>query len=323
MKTRLDRALTAAVFALATAAPAIAEAYPSRPIRIVVNSSPGGLLDMVTRLVGQQMSDKLGQPVIIDNKAGADGLLGIRYAKTQPADGYTVLATAGTIAIQPALKQDPGYDPVKDFTGIGPMVRSPLLMVVGPGQPDKTLNDFIARAKASPDKLSYASAGTGTTTYMGAAMFLQQAGLHLLHVPYKGNAAAMSDVIAGRVGMIFEAYGSGAAKVKAGQLRALGVTSTARLPALPEVPTITEQAVPGFNYYLWLGLLAPAGTPPEAVSRLSEALRAALGSKELAQRLRADAAEPMPMQPEAFNEFLRREVAQMNSFAAELGLPKQ
>jgi tripartite-type tricarboxylate transporter receptor subunit TctC len=269
------------------------------------------------------MSDKLGQPVIIDNKAGADGLLGIRYAKTQPADGYTVLATAGTIAIQPALKQDPGYDPVKDFTGIGPMVRSPLLMVVGPGQPDKTLNDFIARAKASPDKLSYASAGTGTTTYMGAAMFLQQAGLHLLHVPYKGNAAAMSDVIAGRVGMIFEAYGSGAAKVKAGQLRALGVTSTARLPALPEVPTITEQAVPGFNYYLWLGLLAPAGTPPEAVSRLSEALRAALGSKELAQRLRADAAEPMPMQPEAFNEFLRREVAQMNSFAAELGLPKQ
>jgi tripartite-type tricarboxylate transporter receptor subunit TctC len=215
MKTRLDRALTAAVFALATAATAIAaEAYPSRPIRIVVNSSPGGLLDMVTRLVG-------------------------------------------------------------------------------------------------------------TTTYMGAAIFLQQAGLHLLHVPYKGNAAAMSDVIAGRVGLIFEDYGSGAAKVKAGQLRALGVTSTARLPALPEVPTIAEQAVPGFNYYLWLGLLAPAGTPPEAVSRLSEALRAALGSKELAQRLRADAAEPMPTQPEAFDEFLRREVAQMNSFAAELGLPKQ
>jgi tripartite-type tricarboxylate transporter receptor subunit TctC len=148
-----------------------ADAYPSRPVRIVVNTAPGGLTDITTRLVAQKMSEKLGQPVIIDNKAGADGLLGIRYVKTQPADGYTLLGAAGTVGIQPEVKLDPGYDLVKDFTGVGPMVRSPLLLVEGPSQPDKTIADFVARAKAAPDKLTYASAGVGTTTHLGAAQF--------------------------------------------------------------------------------------------------------------------------------------------------------
>lgn len=300
-----------------------ADPYPNRPIRIVVNTAPGGLSDLTARLVGQKMGERLGQPVVIDNRAGADGLLGIRYVKAQPADGYTLLATAGTIAIQPAVKLDAGYDLIKDFTGIGPMVRSPLIMVVGPNQPDKTAKDFVARAKAAPNTLTYASAGVGTTTHIGAAMYLQQAGLNLMHVPYKGNGAAMPDVIAGRVGMIFEAYGSGASKIKAGQLRALGVTSTKRLPGLPDVQTLAEQGADNFSYYLWIGLFAPAGTPKDVVQRVSEALNSALGDKEILDRFASDGTEPMRMSPGEFSDFLRTEVQQMNKFVTDIGLAKQ
>jgi tripartite-type tricarboxylate transporter receptor subunit TctC len=269
------------------------------------------------------MSEKLGQQVIVENRAGADGLVGIRAVKAAPGDGYTLLGAAGTIAIQPAVKQDPGYDLLQDFAPIGPMVRSALVVVVGPGQPDKTLGEFVARAKANPNKLSYASAGVGTTTHVGAALFLQQSGLNLLHVPYKGNAAAMPDVMSGRVDMIFEAFGSGASKLKAGTLRGLAVTSTRRLPALPQLPTVAEQGFPNFSYYLWLGLFAPAGTPKDVVQRLSEALRSATSSKALVERFSDEGTEPLQASPEEFTEFLKRELAQMAKLVAALGLPKQ
>ncbi|HSV83386.1 MAG TPA: tripartite tricarboxylate transporter substrate binding protein [Ramlibacter sp.] len=316
------RGLAVLLLAAAAAASA-AEPFPVRPVKIVVNTAPGGLTDITTRLIAQKMGEKLGQSVVIDNRAGGDGLLGIRTVKAAPADGYTLLASAGTIAIQPAVKQDPGYDLLKDFAPVGPMIRSPLLMVVAADQPDKTLQDFMARARANPAKLSYASAGVGTTTHIGAAMFLQQAGLNMLHVPYKGNGAAMPDVMSGRVGMIFEAYGSGASKVKEGRLRALGVTSTRRLPGLPDVPTIAEQGVPNYSYYLYLALLAPAGTPKDVVQRLSEALRSALASKDLLDRFRDDGSEPMDMSSEQFTEFLRRDLQQMARLVGELGLTKQ
>ena len=316
----LAAALAIATIPMTTVA---ADAYPTRPVRIIVNSAPGGLLDVVTRLVAQKMGEKLGQQVIVDNRAGADGLIGIRAAKAAPADGYTLLGTAGTIAIQPAVKLDPGYDLMKDFTPIGPTVRSPLLMVVASSQPDKSVADYIARAKAQPDKVTFASAGVGTTTHIGAALFLKQAGINPMHVPYKGNAAAMPDVMAGRVDMIFEAYGSGASKVKAGQLRALGVTSTARLTGLPEVPTMAEQGVSNFSYYLWLALVAPAGTPKDVVQRLSDELRSALKTKELQDRFRETGSEAMDMSPEEFGAFLQSELVTMNKLVTELGLPKQ
>lgn len=323
MQSRIILALLALSTAFAASCAVAADDFPSRPIRIVVNTAPGGLVDVTTRLVAQKMAEKLGQSVIIDNKAGADGLLGIRYVKTQPADGYTLLATAGTLAIQPAVKLDPGYDLLKDFTGVGPMVRSPVLLVEGMGQPDKTLADFMARAKARPDQLTYASAGVGTTTHLGAALFLQQAGLKVMHVPYKGNGAAMTDVIAGRVTMIFEAYGSGAGKVKAGQLKALAVSSAQRLPGLPDVPTMAEQGVPEFSYSLWLGMVAPAGTPKDALTRLSEALHLALNSKELRDRMRDEGSEPMIMSPDEYTEFLGRDLAQMQKLVGGLGIRKQ
>jgi tripartite-type tricarboxylate transporter receptor subunit TctC len=321
MKTLLAQGIAGLALTLPFAATA-ADPFPSRPIRIVVNTAPGGLTDIVTRMVAQKMGEKLGQSVIIDNRAGGDGLLGIRYVKTQPADGYTLLGCAGTIAIQPAVKQEPGYDLVKDFTGVGGIVRTPVLMVVGNSQPDKTLKDFVSRARANPGKLSYASAGVGTTTHIGAAMFLQQEKLDLLHVPYKGNGAAMPDVMAGRVGMMFESVGSGATKVKDGQWRALAVTSSQRVPSLPDVPTMKEAGVP-FSYHLWIGMLAPAGTPPDVVKKLSDALRFALTSKDVVERFRSEGSEAMLTSPAEFNDFLKREVVQMNKFVTELGIPKQ
>lgn len=323
MKSRFTHHLAAVALAVTCATPALAaDPYPTRPIKIVVNSSPGGLLDVVTRLVAQKMGDKLGQSVVVDNRAGGDGLLGIRVVKGAPADGYTLLAAAGTIAIQPAIKLDPGYDLGKDFTGVAGMVRSPTLLVVGNSQPDKSLKDLVGRARSTPGKLSYASAGVGTTTHIGVAMFLQQAGLDLLHVPYKGNGAAMPDVLAGRVTMMFESVGSGGTKVKEGQWRALAVTSSQRVPGLPDVPTMVEQGIP-FTYHLWLGIVAPAGTPKEIVQRLNESVRAALASKDVADRLKSDGAEPMTLSPDQFNEFLTREVVQLAKFVNELGLPKQ
>lgn len=323
MKYSLKRVLMVAAVVLFAINSVAADVYPSRPIRIVVNTAPGGLTDVMSRLVGLKMAEKLGQSVIIENKAGADGLLGIRAVKAAPADGYTLLGAAGTVAIQPAVKLDPGYDLVKDFAGVGPMIRSPLLMVQAPSEPDKTLADFIARAKANPGAISYASAGVGTTTHLGAAMMFKQAGINVMHVPYKGNGAAMTDVMAGRVSTIFEAYGSGATKVKAGQLKVLGVTSTKRLPGLPDVPTLAEAGVPSYNYYLWLGVLAPAGTPREVLVKLNEALQFALKSPELAERIQKDGSEAMLMSNLEFDDFLKKEAGFMQKMVADLGITKQ
>lgn len=297
--------------------------YPTRPVRIVINVAAGGLTDVVTRLVAQRMSDTLGKGIIVENRAGGDGLVGIRYVKSSAPDGYTILAAAGTIAIQPSVKIDPGYDLAKDFVAIGPMARSPLLMVESSELPDKSLADFIARAKAAPNKLSYGSAGVGSTTHLAAALFFKRAGVSLLHVPYKGNGAAMTDVLSGRVATIFDAYGSSVANVKAGKLRVLGVTSTARLSVLPNVPTIAEQGYSDFNYYLYLCLVAPAGTPPDVVQRLSDALKAATTSKELSSRFSDNGLEPMTMQPAQFAQYLKQDEVNMGKVVAELGIEKR
>jgi tripartite-type tricarboxylate transporter receptor subunit TctC len=271
----------------------------------------------------REMRESLGQSVIVENRAGGDGLVGIAATKTAAPDGYTLLASAATIAIQPAVKLNPGYDLEKDFIGIGPMLRAPYMIVVGAREPDKTVGEFVARAKKNPDKMSYASAGVGTGTHMAAAMFLKKAGVDILHVPYKGNGPAMPDVMAGRVNMIFEAYNSGVGKVKDGTLRALGVTSTERLPSLPDVPTIAEQGVPDYSYYVYIGLLAPAGTPKDVVERLSAALQSTLASAEVVQRFREGGGEPMVMSSEKFNAFLKEDLLQTEAFVKELGIEKK
>ena len=321
MKRFLWRALGATVLAAAAATTAsAADPYPTKPIRIIVNTGPGGLVDVTTRLYAQQMTEYLKQQVIVENRPGGDGLIGIRAAKAAPADGYTLLASASTIGFQLAVREAPGYD-LKDFTAIGLMGQAPFLLVQGPELPDKSLADFVTRAKASPDPLSYASAGVGTATHLGAAVFLQQVDVKMLHVPYKGNGPAMPDVMSGRVNMIFEAYGSGGSKIKAGQLKALGVTSASRLPALPNIPTFTEQGVP-FTFFTRMYLVAPAGTPKDIVQRLSEAVRNAASSKALKDRFREDGLEVLELSQQQVTDAMQKEATDAIKLVNDLQLPK-
>ncbi|MFT3814874.1 MAG: tripartite tricarboxylate transporter substrate binding protein [Acidovorax sp.] len=300
-----------------------ADSYPSHPIRIVVHSAAGALLDVTTRVVAQKMAEDLGQPVIIDNRAGADGLVGIRYAKSVPADGYTLLAASNTVAQLPAFRKAPGYDLDKDFTGIGMMNRAPLLLVGTPSQPDRTLAALIASAKAKPGQLIMAHAGKGTSTHMAAALFFQQTGAKFLDVPYKGNAAAIPDVVGGRVNAIFDGGNSSGPLIKEGKLRAFGITSASRSAAFPEIPTLAEQGLPQYSFYVYLGLLAPAGTPKDVVQRLSKALQAALASDAVKERLRSDGAEAGSMSPDEFTKFLKEDAARTQKVVADLGYAKE
>jgi tripartite-type tricarboxylate transporter receptor subunit TctC len=296
--------------------------YPNRPVRIIVNSAPGALLDVTTRAVAQQMSDNLGQPIIVDNRPGADGLIGIRAAKAAAHDGYTLLASSNTVAQLPAVKNDPGYE-LKDFVGIGMMNEAPLLMVTAPSLPYRGLADLISAAKAKPTKLSFASGGFGTTTHMAAAILMHQAGLNIVHVPYRGISTAMGDVMSGRVDFAFDGGNSSGPQIKEGRLKVLGVTSVKRSPAFPDVPTLAEQGLPGYDYSVYLGLLAAAGTPNEIVQRLGQALRAALSSAPVRERFSRDGAEPGTMTPEAFTKFLQQDLQHTMNVVADLGLAKE
>lgn len=296
------------------------DAFPSRPIRLVVPSAPGGALDVNARLLALKMGERLGQPVVVDNKPGADSLLGTRLAKDAPADGYTLVAHTSTLTALPALKTATGFDLAKDFIPIGPMLRAPQLMVVSGEQPMRNLRDFITAAKTQ--KLSYASAGTGTTLHLGAAMFLLQQRAELLHVPYKGAGVALPDVAAGRVTMMFGGYSGVAPYLQSGKLRALGVTSHQRLSAAPGVPTFAEQGV-DYQYTFWVGVLAPAGTPAPVVKKLSEAIQFAVQSKEVRDRVLADGSEPWWVPPEEFARYLAQEASTTAKLVSDLGIAKE
>ncbi|WP_454753119.1 Bug family tripartite tricarboxylate transporter substrate binding protein [Cupriavidus necator] len=319
----LQRLCGAIIMALAAAPTFAADAYPARPVRIIVNSAPGALLDVTTRAVAQQMAENLGQPVVVENMAGAAGMLGIRYVKAQKPDGYTILATANTLALAQATKLEPGYDLARDLTGIGMMNKAPLIMVGFSAQPDKTLPQLIAHAKASPGTMSYATAGMGTSTHMAAALFVHQAGIKMLHVPYKGNAGAMPDVLGGRVNMIFDGANSSGPYVQDGKLRAFAVSSPKRLAAFPDIPTLAEQGLPNYSFHVYMGLAAPAGTSTPVVMRLAKALKAAQASEAVRERFRRDSAEAGNMSPEEFTEFLRQDLQRNIKVVADLGIPKE
>jgi len=321
MIKHIAKSVLASVLVCVSANVSAADTFPSKPVRIVVPAAPGGALDLTTRLVAQKMQEKLGQPVVVENRPGGDTLIATRMVKGAQADGYTLLSSANGITLMPQLKANPGYDPVKDFTGIGFMTRSPLLIEVGSGQSDRTLADFMNRVKSSPDKLSYGHAGFGTPPHIAAAAFLHSAKLQMLSIPYKGNGAALPDIIGNRVEMIVDGYISSISYIKSGMLRPLAVTSESRMAALPDVPTLKESGV-NYTYTLWLGLLAPSGTPPAVVQRLSDALRYATESKELSERFRAEGSDPSFVTPAAFNSYFKEEAKDMVQLAKDLNLPK-
>ena len=315
-------ALAAALLVLgATAAQAQTGGYPSRAVRIIVPFAPGGNVDLVARAVAQPLAESLGQQVIVDNRPGASGLVGTHLVAKSPADGYTLLAMANTFAVVPSLMSNPGYDPLKDFAAISLTCRVPQVLVVNPALPVRTVKQLVTLAKARPGEISYASAGTGGTGHMAAELFNRHAGLKMLHVPYKGNAQAIVDVISGQVTMMFDQVSTSAPHIRAGKLRALAVTSLERSRLFPELPTIDESGVRGFEDITFNGLVAPAGTPRDTVTRLHAEVAKAVRVPALNKRFLERGVElAASASPDDFAAYIRAEFVKKAKLAREAGI---
>jgi tripartite-type tricarboxylate transporter receptor subunit TctC len=299
-------ALAAAVLLAASAARA--DDYPTRPVTLVVPFAPGGSTTIMARIVAEKMGTTLGQQVIIDNRGGAGGTIGARQVAKSAADGYTILlGYSGTLAIGPTLYRDPGFDLRKDFVAIGRIGTAPSVLVVHPSFPAQSIAEFIAVAKERPGKIDFASAGVGTVGHISAELFAHRAGIKLNHIPYKGTGPGLNDVLGGHVPMIVAPLPTVLGNVQGGKLRALGVTGARRSKLLPDVPTIAESGLPGFEAALRYGLVAPTGTPQPIVARLNKELRAALASEEVLKRLDHEGADPLPSTPEEYGADLDRE----------------
>ena len=299
--------ITVAAFVIS---PAIAETWPTRPIRFIVPFAPGGGGDVVGRIIGQRMSEQFGKPLVIDNRAGGGGTLGCELAAKAAPDGYTLLlGNVGPIAVGPALYPKLAYDPVRDFAPVTMIASFPNLLVANPGLPFKTVPELVAYAKSRPGTLNFASAGAGTSTHLAGELFKSVAGIDVVHVPYKGGAAAMTDIIAGQVAYYFGTMPSSMPLAKAGKLRALAVTSLTRSPAAPEVPTIAESGYPKFETAAWYGLMFPTGTPREIVARTNAATMVVLALPDIRERLVHEGSEPLGSTPAQFGAYIKAEIA--------------
>ncbi len=287
MFVRRFAALFATIALLASALPASAQNYPSRSIAVVVPFPAGGSADTLARLIGQMLSERLGQAVIVENKPGAGGNLGTDAVAKAAPDGYTLLLTPSSIAIAPALYTKLPFDPIKDFAPVTLLGSIPMVVVVYPEFPPKTLAELIALAKAKPGEISYASAGNGSTNHLAVELFKIKTGIDMLHVPYRGNPLAVVDVIAGRVPVFFDFVLTGRPHVREGKVRALAVTGAHRSQVLPDVPTVAEAGVPGFEASTWFAVYAPAGTKPEIVEKLNTEILAVLALPKIRERLTA------------------------------------
>jgi tripartite-type tricarboxylate transporter receptor subunit TctC len=278
-------------------------------------------VDLVARGVGQRLAEVIGQQVIVDNRPGASALLGTHLVAKSAPDGYTLLAMANTFAVVPSIMSNPGYDPMKDFAGVSQTCLVPQVLVVNTALPVRSLKQLVALAKSRPGEMSYASAGVGGTGHMAAALFGSHAGLKMLHVPYKGNAQAIVDVISGQVTMMFDQVSTSTPHIRAGKLRGLAVTSLKRSPLLPDLPTIDESGMRGFEDITFNGLLAPAGTPREILTRLNAAVAKAVAVPALRQRFIEHGVElTASSSPEAFMEYIRAEFVKKAKLAREVGI---
>ncbi|TDG32857.1 Bug family tripartite tricarboxylate transporter substrate binding protein [Paracraurococcus ruber] len=281
---------------------------PDRPVRLLVGFAAGGSSDVTARLVAQAMSERLGQPVLVENRPGAAGNIAAEAVARAAPDGHTLLfGVSSTLAANRWLYRTLPFDTLRDFAPLSQVSVIPNLIVVNPQLPVRSIPELIAYAKANPGRLNYGSAGAGTSLHMASASFAARAGLEMVHVPYRGGAPAATDLIAGKIQMIASPMVEVVGAVQAGQLRALAVTTARRSPLLPEVPTVAE-TLPGFEIPLWNGILAPAATPPAAVARLSAEIGAALRTEELRRRLLEQGSEPAPSTPEQFADFIRAEI---------------
>ncbi len=294
--------------------------YPNRPITLIVPYAPGGGNDVLARGIAEPMSKTLGQQIVIENRGGAGGSLGTRQVAKAAPDGYTLgLGGTGTLAIDPTLYPDTGYDPRKDFAPVGLIATSPLIILVNPSLPVHNVQELIAVAKAQPGKLNYASAGTGSGIHLGTVLFAERAGIEITHIPYKGSGPALTDLLGNHVSIYFSSLPPAIGLVKEGKLRAIGVTGLKRSPIFPDVPTVAEQGMPGFEAVLHYGIIAPAGTPPPIVGKLNAALRQALGSDEVHKRIATEGAEPLSTTPDEYAIDIDREETKWSALVKKSG----
>jgi tripartite-type tricarboxylate transporter receptor subunit TctC len=299
---------SALALALAIGAAGAQSDYPVRPVRIIVPSPPSGGTDIVARVLAQHFSNAFGQQFFVENKPGAGNVIGIEAAARAAPDGYTLLVSASTIALNSVLYKKVPYDPVRDFAPITLAATAPNILVVNPKLPLKTLADLIAAAKAQPGKLTYGTPGIGTSPHLCMELFKSMAGVDLQHVPYKGTAAAVMDIIGGQIDVAFATALTAKPLIDAGRLRALAVSGPRRVEALPGVPPVAEAGVPGYEAMQWYGLLAPAGTPSAIIERVHAEAMVALRSPEMKARLAADGAEPSGTTPAEFGAYIKREL---------------
>ena len=301
-------ALALSVLCLAPAE-AMAQAYPSKPIRIIVPFPAGGGVDYIGRIVGKGLSERLGQQVVVDNRPGANAILGLEVLKAAPPDGYTIAAaSAGPLAVNPFIYSKLPHDTLKDFTQIANMVNFPLLLVAHPSLPVKSVKELIALSKARPGEVSYASPGSGNSSHLAGELFNSMAKVKILHIPYKGMAPAVVSVLSGEGNILYASIPPILPHVRSNRVRVLGVGNAKRVPSLPDFPTIAESGLPGYEAYAWAGMIGPANLPKDIVMKLNKAIVDTLNQKDVIDRMLADGTVPTPSSPEEFTAYMKSEL---------------
>lgn len=320
-KARRSALLAAALLGISLGGPAAAQsAYPTKPIRLICPFPPGGTTDVVARLVAQKLTEAWGQQVVVDNRPGAGGVIGTELAAQAPADGYTaLLGSITTHAVNPALYKKLKFDPVKDFTPVSLVVSSPQLLAVHPSVPAQSVKELIGLAKAKPGQLNYASAGSGTSPHLTFELFRSLAGIDVVHVPYKGTGPAITDLIAGQTQMMITGVVALMPHVKSNRLRAVGVTSAKRVNALPQVPTIAESGVRGFDVSSWFGVFLPAQAPRAVVTKMNAEIARIVSDPDVRQKLIDQGADPASTTPEEFAAYVKSERARWGEVVRKTG----
>ncbi|MDP4073734.1 tripartite tricarboxylate transporter substrate binding protein [Acidovorax sp. A1169] len=319
-RTLLAALATAAVGAAIPAGALAQAAYPSKPVTIVVPFAAGGTTDILARIIGQALTSELGQPVVVDNRAGAGGNIGGALAAKAPADGYTLfMGTVGTHAINASLYKKMPFDPVKDFAPLTRVANVPNLLVANPAQPYKSVKELIAYAKANPGKVNFGSSGNGSSIHLSGELFKSLAKVDMVHVPYKGSAPAVTDLLGNQIGIMFDNMPSAIQHVRSGKLVPIAVTTAKRSPELPNVPTIAEAGVPGYEATSWFGMFAPTGTPAPVLAKLNTALVKVLNQAEVKKKINEQGAETTSETPEQFAAFIKTESVKWGKVVQESG----
>ncbi len=308
------------IFLFLTTGVGWAQSYPAKPIRILIGFSPGGGADVVARSLSPQLVETLGQQIVVENRPGANGIIAAELAAKAPPDGYTLLVAPGNYAFAPAMNAKLPFDMATAFAPVSQLAETPLLVVVHPSLPVKNMQQLIALAKSYPKKLSYASGGIGGSGHLAMELFRTMTQVQAVHVPYKGTGAAITDLIGGQVPLCFCTLPSVFPHVKSGRLRALAVTTARRTPAAPDIPTVAEAGVPGYEMSQWYGLLAPAGTPTPIIERLNSEVGKALKHPELRSRLQSEGAEAVGSSPQEFGTFFKAEIAKWTRIVQRAGM---